>query len=59
MSRRREIEEYEKAVRRLYQEMQQMQSAVIRDKEKRTACYADLENREILQNLYVKQNTVR
>ena len=60
LSRRREIEEYEKAVRRLYQEMQQMQSAVIRDKEKRTACYADLEkNREILQNLYVKQNTVK
>ena len=46
LSRRREIEEYEKAVRRLYQEMQQMQSAVIRDKEKRTACYADLEKIE-------------
>lgn len=60
LSRRREIEEYEKAVRRLYQEMQEMQSAVIRDKEKRTACYTNLEKiRETLQTLYVKQNTAK
>lgn len=60
LSRRREIEEYEKAVRRLYREMQEMQSKVTRDKERRTACYAELGKiRESLQELYVKQNTAK
>ena len=60
LSRRREIEEYEKAVRRLYREMQEMQAKVTCDKERRTTCYAELSKiRETLQELYVKQNTVK
>ena len=60
LSRRREIEEHEKAVHRLYHEMQEMQTKVTHDKERRTVCYEQLGKiREILQELYVKQNTAK
>lgn len=60
LSRRREIEELEKTVLLLKEEMQAAQSEVDETKKKRTALYAKVE--EIQQNLqkdYVTQNTAK
>ena len=60
LSRRREIEEFEKTVQLLKKEMQDAQSAVNEAKKKRTSLYGIVE--EIQQNLqkdYVTQNTAK
>lgn len=60
LSRRREIEELEKTVRRLKDEMVETETALNASKQKRTGSYGILEQiKEQLQELYVKQNTAK
>ena len=60
LSRRREIEELEKAVARLKTELQKSEAEVAAAKEKRTALYAKVEEiQQELQNDYVVQNTAK
>ena len=60
LSRRREIEEFEKIVEKLRQEMIQMEQEVEAEKTERAECYSKIEMIQLkLQNAYVVQNTAR
>ena len=60
LSRRREIEEFEKTVVMLQKEMSQMEAEVDHAKKERTECYARLDAlNPKLQTLYVTQNTIK
>lgn len=60
LSRRREIEEFEKTVEKLRQEMIQMEQEVEAEKTERAECYSKIEMIQLkLQNAYVVQNTAR
>ena len=60
LSRRREIEEFEKTVLMLKKEMAQMEEEVQTAKSERTSCYARInELNPKLQKLYVTQNTIK
>lgn len=60
LSRRREIEEFEKTVLKLKSEMEQMEQEVEREKEERTDYYNKIEAvKQKLQKAYVIQNTAK
>ena len=60
LSRRREIEEFEKTVVMLKQEMDAMEKSLEQTKSQRTACYAAIEEiQQRLQKAYVVQNTAK
>ena len=60
LSRRREIEEFEKTVLMLKQEMSQMEQEVELAKKDRAECYGRIDElNPRLQKLYVKQNTIK
>lgn len=60
LSRRREIEEFEKTVLMLKKDMQAMERALEQDKAMRTECYGRIEEiKEKLQKVYVVQNTAK
>lgn len=60
LSRRREIEEFEKTVVMLRNEMSQMEAEVDQAKKERAECYGRLDAlNPKLQTLYVKQNTIK
>ncbi len=60
LSRRREIEEFEKTVLMLRQEMAQMEQDVDRAKKERAECYGRIDAlNPKLQELYVTQNTIK
>lgn len=60
LSRRREIEEFEKTVLRLKQEMQKMEQEVVQKKEERAKHYAVVDDlNQKLSKLYVLQNTAK
>ncbi len=60
LSRRREIEEFEKTVQLLKKDMEDMERSVAEIKENRAACYAQIDGiQEELRQASVLQNTVR
>lgn len=60
LSRRREIEEFEKSVQLLKKDMDQMEADMEANKEIRTSLYGELEKvKTLLQHSYVVQNTVK
>lgn len=60
LSRRREIEEFEKTVLQLKREMSEMEREVEKAKEERAFCYGQIdETNRKLQKAYVIQNTVK
>ena len=60
LSRRREIEEFEKTVQQLKHEMEQMEQEVEREKAARADCYSKVEAlKQKLQEAYVVQNTAK
>ncbi len=60
LSRRREIEEFEKTVQTLQQEMLRLEAEVKEAKEERASCYSQIDAlNPKLQELYVRQNTLK
>ncbi len=60
LSRRREIEEFEKTVQLLKREMEDMERILEAQKEERSTYYAQIETaKELLQKAYVVQNTAK
>ena len=60
LSRRREIEEFEKTVRRLKKEMEEMEASADSIRKERAACYETIDEiQQKLQKAYVIQNTAK
>ncbi|MEG2667859.1 MAG: chromosome segregation protein SMC [Lachnospiraceae bacterium] len=60
LSRRREIEEFEKSVIQLKKEMEEMEQVSARAREERASCYEKVEEiKQKLQRVYVMQNTAQ
>lgn len=60
LSRRREIEEFEKTVQLLKSEMDELETKVEETKDKRSVCYSEIDRiQQSLQKSYVVQNTAK